>query len=390
LVLFLAFLIGGSVLSNVYDVLIIGAGVAGISVGSGLVSRGIKKVMILEKEAVEGSGSTRCSAGGIRQQFDDEAKVRAAKFCCKVYESFEDRYGVDPEFLKHGYLLLRTDEQKAGMLKASVEKQRKMGLNTRFLDQKEIKELTPSLNTEDLKGAAFNGDDGYLDPHMVLQGFLKSFRRQGGVIEYNAGVKDLLIENNRIVGLSLSNREYRAGCVILAAGPHTGLLLKRAGIDLPMKTCRRQIFSTGPVNGLNRTTPLVIDEDAPFYFRPEGDGVIMSLAEIDEMPPPEIGNEIAISRKNLDLLAERAMHRCPLLSEAEIRTGWAGLRTITPDERPLLGPVPGIEGLFLAAGFSGHGITLAPFTSEYIANEVTDQPYEDTLRTPFAVSRFIK
>jgi glycine/D-amino acid oxidase-like deaminating enzyme len=136
--------------------------------------------------------------------------------------------------------------------------------------------------------------------------------------------------------------------------------------------------------------PLILDEEAPFYFRPEGDGVIMSLAEVEEMTPPDRGNEIPLSRRNLPDLAERATHRCSLLSEAEIRSGWAGLRTLTPDGRPLLGHHPLVKGLYIATGFSGHGITLSPFTSEYITREVLGRPFEAVRRDPFSVSRCIE
>ena len=165
-------------------------------------------------------------------------------------------------------------------------------------------------------------------------------------------------------------------------------LLEKAGIRLPLRTCRRQIFVTGPVEGVPNHWPLVLDLDAPFYFRPEGDGLIMSLAEVEDMPPPKEGNEIPLSRGNLPELAGRASHRCPLLSNAEILSGWAGLRTLTPDERPLLGPVLDREGLLVAAGFSGHGITLAPFTAEFLAREVTKDPFEESLRALFLASRF--
>jgi glycine/D-amino acid oxidase-like deaminating enzyme len=205
---------------------------------------------------------------------------------------------------------------------------------------------------------------------------------------YGMKADRLLLEQDRVLGVATREGAIHAGSVVLACGPHTGRLLAAAGIRLPLKSCRRQIFVTGPVRGVPADWPLVLDVDAPFYFRPEGDGLIMSLAEVEEMQPPESGNEIPLSRQHLSELAARASHRCPPLADAQIRSGWAGLRTLTPDERPVLGPVSGREGLYLAAGFTGHGITLAPFAAEFLAREILGRPFEAELRGAFLPSRF--
>jgi sarcosine oxidase subunit beta len=99
----------------------------------------------------------------------------------------------------------------------------------------------------------------------------------------------------------------------------------------------------------------------------------MSLAEVEEMDPPDDGNEIPLCRDNLAELARRATRRCPILDRAEVRSGWAGLRTLTPDERPVLGAVTGRDGLFVAAGFSGYGVTLSPFVGEALAAAVAGE-----------------
>lgn len=371
-----------------YDALIIGAGIAGAAVGERLFAHGIKKVLLLEKEPMPGTGSTGRSAGGIRQQFGDEAKIRAARFGFRIFDSFEERFGIDPTFRKHGYLILQSEEDSARKLQKDVELQRRMGLDARFLKPQEAADMAPSLFTEDLKGAAFNGSDGYLDPHALVQGYLKAFRDRGGIIEYGVKAERILVNRGRVEGVLSTNGEFFAGCTVLAAGPHASGLLAPLGIHLPLRTCRRQIFSTGPVREVPSHWPLILDPDAPFYFRPEGEGLLMSLAEVEEMPPPEEGNDIPVTRDNLLDLAQRATHRCPPLEAAKIRSGWAGLRTITPDQRPLLGGLSGFEGLQIAAGFSGHGITLAPFAAEFLAREVVGRPFEGECRIPFLASRF--
>ncbi len=370
------------------DVLIVGAGIAGVSVGERLAAAGVGRVLIVEKETMPATGATSRSAGGIRQQFGDAAKIRAARFGSRVFEDFEARYGVDPGFKKHGYLILHTGEDGARRLEEAVDLQRRAGLDTRLLDPSEVQTRFPGLNTEDVRAASFNGTDGYLDPHAVVQGFSRAFRDRGGRIECDTPVERLLLNEGKVTGVKTPGKEIHAGRVVLACGPQTNRLLERSGLGLPIRTCRRQIFSTGPVPGVAPHWPLILDMDAPFYFRPEPGGLIMSLAEVDEMAPPKSGNEIPLSRKDLPELALRASFRCPCLAEAEIRSGWAGLRCITPDERPILGPLPDYDGLYIAAGFSGHGITMAPFTGEFLMREITGNPLEETERAPFLAARF--
>lgn len=368
--------------------MIVGAGIIGLAVGERLVSNGFKKVWIVEKEPMPATGSTGRSAGGIRQQFEDPHKVRAAHVGFSAYRVFQERFGVDPEFKQHGYLILRNTDEGAKVLKAGVEAQQSLGLDTELLSPDEIKARFPALHTADLKAGSFNNTDGYLDPHAVVHGFQTGFKRAGGELACNEAAQELVREGDRIVGVKTSKRTIHAGNVVVAPGPQAELLLEATGIRLPLRTCRRQIFVTGPIKGVEREWPLILDVDAPFYFRPEGAGVIMSLAEIDDIPPPRDGNEIPQNRKSLPLLAEKASFRCPLLEDAEIINSWAGLRTLTPDERPILGPAIGLDQLFLAVGFSGHGITLAPFAADFLQRELIGAPLEQDLRDPFLLRRF--
>ena len=115
----------------------------------------------------------------------------------------------------------------------------------------------------------------------------------------------------------------------------------------------------------------------------------MSLAEVEEMDPPDRGNEIPFSRDGLPELARRAISRCPTLAQARVNGGWAGLRTLTPDETPVIGPIPGIKGLYVAAGFSGHGVTLSPYAAEAVAASVSGLPVACCDLSPFLPGRFL-
>ena len=219
------------------DVLVVGAGIAGAAVAERLTAAGLGEVRLIEKESMPATGSTSRSAGGIRQQFGDTVKIRAALFGFERFNSFNERYGVDVAFKKHGYLILHSMAEGAQKLEAAVLLQRSLGLKTQVLGPDEIKERFPPLYTGDLIVASFNGTDGYLDPHAVVQGYLSSFKARGGRVDYGVKVDRLLQEKDRIVGVAMGGAEIRAGQVVLTCGPHTGLLLEAAGVQNVLTKC---------------------------------------------------------------------------------------------------------------------------------------------------------
>jgi len=375
--------------NDLFDAIVVGAGIVGSAIAERLIDGPFDRVLLIEKEATWCTGTSARSAGGIRLQFGREAKIRAALHASHHFESFAEKYGIDPDLKKHGYLILSCNRSSHDRLREAVALQNRLGLRSRFLSPGEVLDVVPALDVGDLLGAAFSLSDGYLDPHALVQGFVRRFLDGGGILKTSSPVLDFVRTGERVTGVRTASGLLRAGAVVVAAGPFAGPLLARAGIDLPLRPCRRQIFFTGAVDGVDERWPLVLDLDNSFYFRPETGGVIMSLAEEEEMEPPASGNDIALKRDNLDTLAQRASKRCPILELAEVRGGWAGLRTLTPDQFPLLGPIPSHPGLFVAAGFSGHGVTLSPFAASVLTADLTggEGPLDDL--SPFRPARFL-
>jgi len=371
-----------------FDAVVVGAGIAGAAVAERLAARGLRRVAVLEKERTYCTGSSARSAGGVRQQFFEEAKIRAAMYSMAHFETFREEYGIDPVLRRNGYLVLAGDEKSAARLRESVALQNALGLDSRFLSPDTIDAVVPGLHAGGVAGAVFSPLDGYLDPHALVQGYVKAFRGRGGVLLTECAVRGFLLDGERVTGVMTAGGPVHAGAVVVAAGPFAGPLLRLAGVDLPLKPCRRQIFSTGPVDGIGADWPLVIDSDR-FYFRPETGGVIMSLAEVEEWEPPANGNDVPLSRDGLPELARRATERCPVLAEARVSGGWAGLRTLTPDAMPVLGAVPSRPGLFVAAGFSGHGITLSRYAAEVVSAAVAGETAACGGAPAFAPARFL-
>jgi len=364
-------------------VVIIGAGVIGLSVARHLARLGEGDVLLLERETMPGTGSSAASAGGIRQQFAEEHNILYAMEGARQIRRLEADTGFDPVFREHGYLLLARTEERLEELTRNAELQRRLDLPVELLTPAEVHRRCPVLVTDDLSGAAFCGTDGYMEPHALLTGFERSARAGGVRIETGIAVVGLEREGDRVTGVRTDRGVVRAEFVVNAAGPRGGEIAGMAGLFLPLTPCRRQIFATHPID-VPRDLPLVLDLDDPFYFRPEAGGVILSAAEVEETRR----FDLTLDSGGLDELVARAIHRCPMLADATISRGWAGLRTLTPDGSAILGDAPGRPGLLLAVGMSGHGITHGPAVGLALAERIVHGAARSLPLAPFAADRF--
>lgn len=356
----------------------------GVSTAYYLAKRGISDVVILEKELLA-QASTGLSVGGIRQQFSHPANIRLSQQSVRVFENFKDDFGVDIKFRQVGYLFLAQKEETWNDFLSSVETQRKYGVPIEVLSPGEIKKRWPYLNVRDLKGATFGPKDGYADPYLSAVGFANSAKNLGVQIEEKTKVTGIKIEAGRIQGVETARGPISTPVVVNVAGPWGGEVGRMAGIDLPAKPYRRQVFITKSFDAIPKPVPMIIDQDVTFYFKSEEPGILMGMSNPDE---PSSFN-INVDRDFLEKVIEAAIHRAPLLEKAEILRGWGGLYTITPDQNPIIGAMPSVEGLFCAIGFSGHGFQQAPAVGLILSQIIIDGHTDFDLK-PFAYDRFEK
>lgn len=364
------------------DAVVIGCGVIGASVAYNLAERGTK-VLIVEKESLPVLGSSSKSIAGVRTQFGNIPDLECSLFSIDFYEKFNERFGEDLCFKRYGDLFLAHKPETIERYKNRVEIEEKVETGTKIVSPEEIKSLIPGLETSDLLGGTFNARDGYLDPNTLIMGMLRTARNHGAKVIFGERVEALEINKDHIKGVRTSATRISTGNVIIAAGPWSGAVARLEGVKLPLHTCIRQIFVTGPFEQLAENSPFVIDEDDALYFRREMDSVLMSLMEVDETdnfdPTPDWSR--------VEGLAEKAIRRFPAFDSAGFRTAWAGIRTITPDSRAILGPA-GPEGLFLACGMSGHGFCHAPAVGSIIADAVRKENLSGLSIKPYLFDRF--
>lgn len=348
------------------DVVVIGGGVVGLSVAYHLAIRGAGRVALIERSPFLGTGSTGKCAGGIRQQFSSAANVRVSIESVRFLEHFEEITGAPLDFQQNGYLFLLATSAHLAHFQANMEMQRSMGLDVRLLSSAETKEIVPVLNTDDLVGATFCPTDGLVSPNDMTMGFAGAARTHGVEILLETEATGIELESGRVKAVVTSKGRIETRAIVNAAGPHARPVAAWAGVELPVFPVRRHIFTTRPLPFVSVKFPMVVDFLSGVYMHQESGGMLLGLADKDE---PYSFNE-EVNWDFLERIIEPAVHRIPQLAQAEILTGWAGLYEDTPDHNAVLGPVPGVEGFFLANGFSGHGLMHAPAAGRIVADSV--------------------
>jgi sarcosine oxidase subunit beta len=364
------------------DIVIIGAGIIGVSIAYYLGKMGAKDVVVFEKDLI-GMGSTGLCAGGIRRQWSTEVNMQFAMKAFEVFQNFKDEFGVDPEFRGIGYLFLATSQEELKIFERNVEFQRKFGVPSQILTHEQVRKGWPFLNTEDVLGGAFCETDGYAVPHEVTQAFAKASKGYGVRIIEKTEITSIEVKKGRIVSVSTEKERVATPVVVNAAGPYAANVGGMAGIEVPVKPIRRQLFVTDPFDKIPPSVPLTIDHKQNFYFRREGECVLLSGPQ-DEKPSFNLTTDF----DSMVETAEKATYRVPVFDEMNIARGWAGLYEISPDNHAILGKVPEIEGLILAVGFSGHGFQHGPAAGMAIAELILKGKSESIDIGPLALTRF--
>jgi sarcosine oxidase subunit beta len=366
------------------DVVIIGGGVIGVSIAYHLALKKAGRIILLEKGQL-GEGSTSRCVGGIRSQFSTEINIFFSLESIKTFERFEEGFGINPEFKRIGYLFLATTELEMRVFKENIKLQRKLGIPVELLNPDELKARWPYLRVDDILGGTFCPWDGYAGPNEVLSGFVSGAKKAGVRIYEGTGVLGISLSKGKANGVKTKREEISTPIVVNAGGPFASAIGEMAGVKIPVKPLRRQIFITAPFHLTNQAIPLTIDFHKGWYFRQEVDGLLLS-GPLDSEPSFNLG----IDYEAMAETSENAIYRVPALERAHIARGWAGLYEISPDHHAILGKVPEVEGFILANGFSGHGFQHSPAVGKVIAELIVEGKATTIDISPLSIERFEK
>jgi sarcosine oxidase subunit beta len=346
------------VVDSSLDVAVVGAGVVGLAIARVLTGRGVR-VAVFERNGI-GSGASGVQPGGVRQQWGTPVACRLARESAVFYAEADERLDapVPLGFRPCGYLFVAHTDETLARLAANVLVQNTEGVPSRLVTPDEAAELVPCLCTDSIVGAAWCGEDGYFD-------------RPQSVVEAFAHGLDIRIR-------AIDSLEPRiADVVVVAAGADTADLLRPLGIELPIEREDRFLFLSEPLRE-RLLDPLVVSAERRFAAKQLGDGRVLA-SDLTAR-----GNEAqreawrATVHAGIEELLPRLAHvSFPILVRGEY--------DLTPDHQPLLGRVD--DGLYVAAGFSGHGFMIAPAVARIVADAVLGGPPDETLEI-LDVARF--
>ncbi len=365
------------------EVVVIGAGIMGLSIAYHLARLGVRDITVVDKSYLCGGASGR-NGGGIRAQWSSEANIRLMQESIRMCQDFASEFKINVWLRQGGYLFLARSEQKRRALEESCKLQRECGLSTRLLTPREAQKIVPELSLDGVVAATFNPDDGVVFPWPFVWGFAQAATKLGVEVATFTEVAGIEVRGTTIEGVrlrrankggdagprSLTEHVIRTNKVVNAAGAWSPEIAKLVGVELPNKPHRHEICSTEPLKPWLK--PLVADLGNGLYFSQSTRGEI--VGGIGQARVPD-GLDQNSSFAFLGLYARALTAAVPLLGKVKVLRQWSGCYDVTPDANPIVGGVDSVEHFYQASGFMGHGFMMAPVIGKLIAEHIAKETH---------------
>jgi sarcosine oxidase subunit beta len=352
-------------------VVIVGGGLMGLSTAFHLrrADPGTR-VTVLERARV-GAAASGASAAGVRAMGRDPAERALALASLARWPGLERELEAPTRYRRSGGLRLALDEATWRAVGPWVAEQRAAGVPVAVVDEREARALAPGIAPGCL-GGVHAPNDGQAEAVPATEAFAAAARRLGARVEEGVGVRALAVEGGRVVGVERGDGAREACDVaIVAAGAWSATLLGGIGVTLPIETRPLQMLLTAP--GAPALRPVLGAFDRRLSLKQLDDGAYLIGGGWPARVTDHAGNRYEMLDESVRASLETARAVFPPVGECALARSWAGLEAFTPDDLPILGPVPGISGLLVAAGFSGHGFALSPMIGDILARLTTGQ-----------------
>jgi len=352
------------------SVVVVGGGVIGLSAARALVEGGVDDVLVLERDTLA-SGGTGRSSGVVRCHYGIRSLAAMAWRSLPVLAEAVDVLGEDAGYRNTGYLV-GVGEANVGALEANVAMHRQLGIDVELIGPDDARRLWPAARFDDMAAFAYEPRGGFGDGHRTALAFATAARRGGARIRQHAAVASLLDKEGSVTGVELADGErIGADRVVVAAGPWSVALAAGVGIDLPVRGQRAQIVLVEAPMPEEVPVPVLSDLVSLQYVRPDLAGTLL-VGDSDHSDPewvdPDSYSEVTDDNQLVRSIG-KFEHRFPGLTEARLRSTYAGCYDVTPDYNPVIAEAP-LAGLFVLAGFSGHGYKISPAVGELAADLV--------------------
>ena len=350
------------------DAVIIGGGVMGCSILYNLAEQGVTNTLLLERDVLA-SGSTSKSQAILRMHYSNEVTSSLAWQSLEIFKNFEELTGTPSGYTRTGYFLIVGSEDRQAM-HDNVAMHRRLGIASEIVSIEDMQELAPMLAVEGDEAFAYESESGYADPYSVTIGFANRARDMGARVLDGTPVTGIEVSGNKVSAVLTAEGRVETPIAVVAAGPWSDRLLSRVGVDVPIRPLRHQVVVLRRSPGPEADHPVVADNLNGFSARPDIGGLTMIGAGEDEFVDADTFNQ-GVDMAVVQPAFEGIVRRIPAMARAVFRGGWSGAFTVTPDWHPVLDRIEGIDGLYCAVGFSGHGFKESPMIGKSMAELIT-------------------
>jgi sarcosine oxidase subunit beta len=376
-------------MNPIADVVIIGAGVMGCATAFHLARAGVRRVVVVEKGPIA-PGMTRRSGGLVWLHHTNAPEAQLALAAFKYFQNWKEIVGGDCGFIKTGFAIVVHGETNVRKLRANVAMLQRVGVETRVIGADELKEIEPKVAVADVALAAYEPESGYADSLRTAQAFATRAQQLGAQFRTGTLVRKIRVERDAIVGVDTTAGPLDAPVVVVMAGAWSEKLLNALGIKLGLWNQRGQVAYFERPPELRPTHLTYLDASAGAYFRPNSFNLTFGGLEsrsTTNHPDPDHFPE-TLDDGYIAQLQARLSQRLPDFARAKFARGHAGLYDISPDARAIIDRVPGIQGLYVAAGFGRTGFKQAPAVGACMSELIIDRVAATADLRPFRFTRF--
>jgi len=344
------------------DVVVIGGGVMGCSTLYHLAKEGVSNAVLLERNKLT-SGTTWHSAAQVRALRSTQNLTNLIKYSISLYQSLEEETGQQVGWINKGSLSIATNPDRLTHIRRQEALAQLYGVEAVSVTANEAKARWPLMHSDDVIGAVWSPDDGRVSPSDLCAALIKAARKRGASIFEDTGVTGILTEGHKIIGVETTKGVIQTKAIALCTGLWSRQAAQMAGVDIPVWPCEHFYLLTRPIEGISGNMPTLSDHDGHLYIRDDSGGLLVGCFEPMGKPidPDRLGPDFAFQLlpedwDHFEPMLQHALHRLPVLQDAEVKMLLNGPESFTPDGSFLLGESAETQGLYLGCGMNSVGV----------------------------------